>query len=369
MTRKTFKSKFTRLFFICIAFYGFMITSVSAETLRLLEWGHYIPDKIQKQIIKVAKEKYKVDLSLDIKYVKGNDGFFPALKSKSVDIITPSHNVPRDMRYRLIKHRLVLPLDLDNIPNYKNVDSGLQKAGYCTEGEKVYGIPIARGPYGLVYNTDFFKQAPTSWNIFLDPKYKGKYSIGKYQYEENIFCVALAMGYSKEDISNYKKLNNPEFQKKLAEFANNAHGMWEGEDKAEDLKGLAFATAWGSSLKDLKKAGEIWKMAEPKEGTTAWVDNLMISHTLKQKPILKKIAEELANIILSDDYQIENIVGIGITPVVSTIKDKLNPDQVKRFHLDDPNHFKNSRILWPTLNKFDRKGLKRLWDKALNQKN
>jgi spermidine/putrescine transport system substrate-binding protein len=52
-------------------------------------------------------------------------------------------------------------------------------------------------------------------------------------------------------------------------------------------------------------------------------------------------------------------------PVVSTIKDKLTPEEIERFHLDDPNHFKNNRILWPTLEKADRNGFERLWEKAM----
>lgn len=369
MKKQFSKSQFAISVLLCVAMLGFTVPSVSAETLRILEWGAYVPEKVQQQIIQIAKDKYGVDLELDIKHVNSNDDFFPALKNKTADIITPSHNVPKDERYRLIKHRLVLPLNLANIPNYKNVDAGLQKADYCSVGDVVYAVPIARGPYGLAYNTAIVKEAPESWNIFWDPKFKGKYSIGKHQYEENIFSVALAMGYSKNDISNYKKLNNPEFQKKLAEFVMNAHGMWEGIDKPEDLKGLSFATSWGDSLNGLKDAGEIWKMAEPKEGTTAWVDNLMISHTLKDKPKLKQIAEELANIVLSNDYQVTDVVGGGTTPVVSTIMDRLSPEEIKRFHMDDPTYFKNNMVLWPTLNKIDRKGLKRLWKKALKQRN
>lgn len=365
MNKKNSIARVLILAIVCVTLFGFTSSAAFAETLRVLEWGAYVPEKVQMQLIQIAKDKYGVDLKIEIKLVNSNDDFFPALKGKKVDIITPSHNVPRDERYRLIKHKLVLPMDLANIPNYKNVDVGLQKAEYCTEGGVVYGVPIARGPYGLAYNTGIVKDAPTSWNIFWDSQYSGKYSIGKYQYEENIFSVALALGYPKNDISNYKKLNTPEFQKKLAEFVKNASNMWDGIDKPEDLKGLAFATSWGDSLNGLKDLGEEWKMAEPKEGTTAWVDNLMISHTLKDKPKLKQIAEELANIVLSDDYQVEDIVRGGTTPVVSTIYDRLSPEEIKRFHMDDPEFFKNNMVLWPTLNKVDRKGLKRLWDKAL----
>ena len=113
------KKQFTILVMLCIALLGFTVPSVSAETLRILEWGFYMPESVQENIIKIAKDKYGVDLKLEIKAVNGNDDFFPALKGKTADVIAPSHNVPRDERYRLIKHKLVLPLNLDIYPIIK----------------------------------------------------------------------------------------------------------------------------------------------------------------------------------------------------------------------------------------------------------
>ncbi|MDM8525173.1 extracellular solute-binding protein [Desulfococcaceae bacterium HSG8] len=367
MKKRSFKTiHFVFLFVFVTIFPMFSVSSVFAETLKFLAWKVYVPEEYQKKFIQLVKEKHGVDLKLDIKYATTPDEFFPALRDNKADIITPSHNVPRDSRYQLIKHKLVLPLNLENIPNYKNVESSLQKAAYCTEGGAVYAVPIARGPYGLAYNTAILPEAPKSWNILWDPRFKDKYAIGKFQYEENIFSTALAMGFSRNDISNYKKLNTPKFQEKLAQLVANAHGMWEIEDKPKDLKGLSLATSWGDSLNGLKEMGEIWKMAEPVEGTTAWVDNFMISRTLKDKPKLKQIAEEWLNIVLSDEYQVYVVLrGIGTLPVITTIMDKLTPDEIARFRHDDPDHFKNNRILWPSLGKADRRGLKRLWDKAM----
>ncbi len=344
------------------------VTSVSAETLRILTWEAYTPDEFQQKFIELVKEKYDVDLELEIEYANGNSDFFPALRDNTADIITPSHNVPKDERYQLIKHRLVLPLNLENIPNYKNVDPGLQKADYCTEGDEVYAVPVARGPYGLAYNTTIVKEAPESWNILWDPQYKDRYAIGKYQYEENIFSTALAMGFAPEDIANYEKLNTPEFQGKLAQLVTNAHGMWEGVDTPEDLQGLALATSWGDALGGLQEMGEIWQMAEPKEGTTAWVDNFMIGYALEDTPKLKQIAEEWLNIVLSDEYQIYVAREIGSVPIITTIMDKLTLDEIARFHLDDPTHFKKYRIPWPTLKKANRKGFERLWNKAMDMR-
>ena len=113
-------SKNMRVMMVCVVELMLLmpcVSSVSAETLRILTWGAYTPEEFQQQFIQLVKEKYGVDLTLDIKVVNGNDEFFPALRDNTADIITPSHNVPRDERYQLIKHRLVLPLNLEHIPN------------------------------------------------------------------------------------------------------------------------------------------------------------------------------------------------------------------------------------------------------------
>ncbi|MBF0452740.1 MAG: ABC transporter substrate-binding protein [Candidatus Magnetomorum sp.] len=148
----------------------------------------------------------------------------------------------------------------------------------------------------------------------------------------------------------------------------NAHSLWIGIDKASDLKGLSLATAWGPSLLELKKMGEQWDFARPREGTTAWVDNFMISALLEKRPRLKRIAEAWLDYVLSDEYQQFVVRGIGCEPVTTTVKDSLAKDEVNALHLNDPSSFNKKYILWPTLKKMDRKGLKRLWDKALSER-
>ncbi len=226
---------------------------------------------------------------------------------------------------------------------------------------------MTRGIYGLAYNTAIVTKSPDSWNILWDPKFRGRYALGDV-YQQNVNITALAMGIAPDDISDYRKVNTPEFMKKLTYLAVNARSLWKGIDQAEDLKGLPLATSWGTYFPALKKMGEIWKFAEPKEGSTAWLDNFMISHTLEDKPELRQIAEELLNYILSDDYQTYVVRGMGCTPVTTTVRGRLTSEEIERFHLDDPTHFEKHRILWKSLGKRDRKGLKRLWDKALKQR-
>lgn len=348
------------------------ITPVAANaedvTLRMLIWEGYAPDDLQAKFTQLIKEKYGVDLKFDIKFVAMNDDFFPALRDDTTDIISPSHNVPKDKRFKLISLKLVSPLDLTKIPNYANVLPALQKADYATSDGKVYAVPLVRGPYGLAYNTAIVKEEPKSWNILWDPKYKGMYAIGKDQYEPNVSAAALAMGISSDKIWDFKTVNTPEMKKKLEELAVNAKTMWEGVDDAKTLKGLALAAVWGFSLPELKTMGETWKIAEPKEGTTGWVDNFMISSALDDSSMKKKIAYEWLNFALSDDFQVYDVRGLACAPVTTTVNAKLTAEEIKQFHLDDPSHFANNRILWPVLEKKDRNGLNKLWTAALKKR-
>jgi spermidine/putrescine-binding protein len=151
-------------------------------------------------------------------------------------------------------------------------------------------------------------------------------------------------------------------------LAANSATMWQGVDDAKTLKGLSLAVVWGFSIPTLAEQGEIWKIAEPKEGTTSWVDNFALSYTLKDKPKLREIAEAWLNFTLSDEYQLYTVRGLACAPVTANAADLFTEEEVTNLHLNDPEHFEKNRILWKILDKKDRNGLKRLWDKALQSK-
>ncbi|MCG8616487.1 MAG: extracellular solute-binding protein [Desulfobacterales bacterium] len=338
-------------------------------TLRMLVWEGYTPDELCDAFKQLMAKEHNVNLTLDIKYVASNDDFFKALRDGNTDIVAPSHNVPKDKRWHLIKNGLVLPLNLDNIPNYKNILPALQKAEYCTSNGEVFAVPHVMGPYGLAYNTTIIPTPPDSWNVFWDEKYAGKYSIGMNQYEHNVSLAALAMGLPKDKIYDIKTLmSTPGLKEKLAQLAVNAGAMWQGVDDPDTLKGKSFAAVWGFSLPQLKQMGEEWRIAEPKEGTTGWVDNFMISHTLKDKPKERQIAEAWLNFVLGDEYQVYDVRGLACSPVTTTVTHKLTPEEISMLHLDDPEHFEKNRILWEVLDQRQRNGIRMLWNKALSQR-
>ncbi|MES9968982.1 MAG: extracellular solute-binding protein [Candidatus Thiodiazotropha sp.] len=333
--------------------------------MRFLAWGGYVPQHFQEKFIKAVKEKHGIDLKMEVSAVDSTGDFFNALRYEKADVISPSHTHFKDQRYKMIQYNMLLPLNLENIPNHKNVIPGLQNLDFWTENGKVYGIPLGTGPYSLAYNSEVMED-PKSLLALWDPKYKNRYTLGREEYWANVFITALAMGYDRNEIHDYKKLNTYEFQEKLKQLAENAHHMWVGVERPKDLKGMDMALMWGVALTE-KNLAAPWQWSDAKEGMTFWIDLFSISHTLEDKPKLKQIAEEWINFVLSDEYQAHFALIQGGTPITTTVKDVLPEEAVKWYRLDDPDYFNERRILWPVLNKKNQKGLLRLWKKALRR--
>ncbi|WP_019612887.1 ABC transporter substrate-binding protein [Psychromonas ossibalaenae] len=359
-------SSHIKLLSICLCSFLLLPLAANAElTLRMLTWEGYSPDLQVKAFEKAMTDKYGEKVSMEITYISSADEYFTNLRKGKVDIIVPSHNIILDERYKLVTKKLLIPIDLKNIPNYSKIIPSLQKADYAVKGGKLYSVPLVHGPYGLAYNSEKMT-SPDSWNVLWDNQYKGKYTLSSDYSEVNIYVAALALGINKNDIANIERLSQPDVQQKLNQLIANASHMWKGVDAPEDLENNLLGAAWGFSFPELKQKGQHWAMAEPKEGTTGWVDGHSLSKTLSSKPKLKEIAEAWINYTISDGFQLDVIVhGIGSAPVNTAIKARMTAEEISAFHMDDPDYFKNNRILWPTLKVRQRNLLNQLWENAL----
>ncbi len=339
----------------------------SEDILRLLVWEGYTPKEHIQEFEKKIAQKYNRKVKLKISYALSFNDFFDPVRDKKIDLVTVSHSSIKDAQFGYIKKGLFLSPDLKNIPNHAHMIPDLKEADYNYSDGKLYGIPVANGPYGLAYNTSVFKQAPTTWKIFWDPTYKNKYVIGAHEYLYNINITALVMGYSKDIINSFDALNNNAFKKKLRQLAINSGGGWIGIDKPKDFIDMSFGMSWGDSLIPLRRMGEIWKMANPTEGTMWWIDEYLITWALADKPFLKKIAEEWINQSLSTDFQVNHLIReVGVYPVVTNITDKLTKAEQNRFQTDIASTSSTKiRILQHTYSQRDRNGLKLMWDKAM----
>lgn len=355
----------------CLLFlWLFCSTTVLAseqKSLRLLIWEGYAPQTQRDEFQRYILNKYDVDLTLEVDYINKAEDGFEALRLKKADIVSPAHNIINDKRFRMIDQGLILPIDLDNIPNYHDLNPSFKQLKHLVKNGQYYGLPFAWGPYGLVYDSMQFETPPTSWNALWELRFHNRYSVADYA-EVNIHITALALGYDTKDLSNFEKLNNPIFKHKLFELVAYKKNLWIGVDTADDLQNLALASSWGFALPELKSRGEIWRWAHPEEGVPGWIDNHVISHSLKDKPLMKRIAEEWINYTISVDFQAKVLVEtLGTHPVNQITADSASVEQKLSFFAQSFNDKEANIILMPELDRRARNGINLLWNEALKQ--
>ena len=341
--------------------------TLAAQTLRILAWDGYTPTPQLEAYKKEAKQKFGVDLKFKIAYAKQFTEFYDGLRSGKFDMVAPIYDIIKDDSYDLIAKKLIVPVDLANIPNYRSLIPTLQKPAYATEAGQVYAVAMVQGPYGLMYNKDRIA-APTSWSILWDPKYKGQYSVGNLP-NFNVVTVALSLGFTGDAVFNYESLrDDPRVLARLMELAKNSSKVWDGVDDAADLKELPLTAGYGFSIPALQKMGQHWAYARPTEGSIWWVDNWVLSAQLAAQPNLKRIAEDFINFTLSPHYQLDVFMrGTASFPVTMAVKPLATRKEVEFFHLNDPSYLGLDRPTLKSLSRRDRNGMQHLWETALSQ--
>ena len=153
---------------------GWLIFGTRQEniTLNVYNWGQYIADGSDgsMEVIKEFEARYphiKVNYSTydsnEIMYSKLSNGGI------TVDVIIPSDY----MIARMIEEDMLLPLNFDNIPNYRYIDETFKNTAY--DPENVYSVPYTWGTVGLLYNTKYVDEADvTGWELLWNEEYAGK---------------------------------------------------------------------------------------------------------------------------------------------------------------------------------------------------
>ena len=152
--------------------YGIFASRQETITLNVYNWGQYIADGSDgsMEIIAEFERRYphiKVNYSTydsnEIMYSKLSNGGI------TVDVIIPSDY----MIARMIQEDMLLPLNFDNIPNYKYIDENFKNTAYDPENK--YSVPYTWGTVGILYNTKYVDEADvTGWELLWNEKYAGR---------------------------------------------------------------------------------------------------------------------------------------------------------------------------------------------------
>jgi spermidine/putrescine-binding protein len=331
--------RWLRLLPLLLVILGVGSCSKKTPTLNLLVWEGYA----DPSFVQAFEEQNRCKISAS--YMGSSDELMAKLRGGSAgnyDVISPSSDVATS----IATAGLAAPLDLTKIPSYSQLSPQLTSLALVRAKGEVYGVPFMWGPDPIIYDTTAFAQPPDSWNILWDLKYKGKVSV--WDDVSTIYMAAQVLGYDKPDPSKLYNLSDQQLEavkKKLLELKPNVRKMWATGGELTNLfetHEIVIAMGWPLNTADLKKANFPVGETIPKEGTTGWIDHLMITAGSENKELALKFLEYMV------EAKTQKLVTdkTHYVPANPQAGQFMTPDEVKTLHLDDVESYEKRLNFW-----------------------
>ena len=309
------------------------------ETLSLLVWEGYADPSFLQPF--EQSHHCKVVAS----YMGSSDELVAKLRGGSAsnyDVISPSSDVATS----IVRAGLAAPLDLSKIPAYDQLSARLRDSPLVKVGGKAYGVPFVWGPNPLLYDTTAIPQAPDSWSILWNSKYKGKISL--WDELSSVYMAAQVLGYDKPDPSQLYNLSDEQLEavkKKLIELKPNIRKYWSTGGELTNLfqnHEVIAAMGWPLMTNDLRKLNFPIGETIPRENTTGWIDHLMITAASPRKELAQQFLEYMV------EAKTQKLVTdvTHYTPANPATSQLLTPEERKGLHLDDPDEYMKRIYFW-----------------------
>jgi putative spermidine/putrescine transport system substrate-binding protein len=203
-----------------------------------------------------------------------------------------------DASNTLIARGDVAEVNVELIPDFKDITPFLQSPAHNTVAGKHYGVSHGWGGNTLMWRTDLVNPAPTSWDVTFDPAkmepYKGK--ITAYGGSIYLADAALYLKAHSPDlgITDPYELTQPQFDAAV-NLLKTQHGFigkyWEAySDEIDNFTSGAtvVGTTWPYQTNTLKGSGVKVEAVVPTEGMTGWADTWMLASKAKHPNCMYK---------------------------------------------------------------------------------
>jgi putative spermidine/putrescine transport system substrate-binding protein len=252
----------------------------------IIAWPGYIErGETDKNYDWVTKFQTDTGCKVNVKTAGTSDEMVSLMTQGGYDLVTASG----DASLRLIRGGTVQPVDLARVTGYDTLDARLKDAPWHVVDGKHYGVPYQWGPNVLIYNTNVFKVAPTSWSVVFEPqKYPdGKASKGRVQaYDGPIYIAdaALYLMSKKPDlgIKDPYELDEKQYNAAL-DLLRAQHPLiqryWHDANvQVQDFtnEGIVASGTWPFQVNTLVANKQPVASTVPAEGATGWADTTML---------------------------------------------------------------------------------------------
>lgn len=294
----------TMVFVLAITVVVSGCSSNDVVTLNVLNWGDYIDEELI--------ERFEEETGIDINYtfMANNEEMIVQLESPDCiyDLCFPSDYIIE----KLIANNMLHELNMDNIPNIKNIDERFMDLSFDPDNK--YSVPYMWGTVGILYNTKMVDDPVDSWDILWDEKYSQQILMYDSM-RDSIGVALLKLGYdiNTRDEAHIEAAKNALMEQKSLVRA------YLGDIIKETMinNGGALAVVYSGDAMACMLENEDLAYAVPKEGSNLWFDNIIIPKTSKHA----KEAEEFINFLCQADVAKQNTEYIGYsTPVKAALE-------------------------------------------------
>lgn len=254
--------------------------------LDIVAWPGYVESgKSDKAYDWVTDFEKSTSCKVNVKTAASSDEMVTLMNQGGFDLVTASG----DASLRLVAGKKVQPINVDLIPNWKDVDPRLQAAPWNTVDGVHYGTPYQWGPNTLAYNTNVFKEAPKSWSVVFEEQNlpDGKSNKGRVQAYVGAIAIADAALYlmakkPELGIKNPYELNKDQYAAAIALVTSQRAlvGRYWGDAavQVDDFKneGVVASSSWPYQVNLLQADKKPIASTIPVEGATGWSDTTMM---------------------------------------------------------------------------------------------
>ncbi len=323
-------------------------------SINVYNWGEYISLGADEGTLNVNAEFTKLTgIKVNYTTFAANEDMYSKLKNggASYDVVIPSDY----MISKMINEDMLLPVDMENIPNFKYIMDNFKNPAY--DPENLYSVPYTWGTVGIIYNTTQIDLPPDEidWDILWSEDYADQ--ILMFDNPRDAFAIAEIMeGFSintenpDELTLAAKRLNE---QKKVVQ----AYVMDEIFDK------MAAGDAWiapyyaGDALTILEENEDL-AFVVPDSGTNLFVDAMCIPVGAKQK----EAAEMYINFMCEPDIAYANIDYICYSTPHSAAFDMLDEEvQTDPVSYPDSDYIAENTTVFVNLSDEANRQMQTLW--------
>jgi putative spermidine/putrescine transport system substrate-binding protein len=254
--------------------------------LSIIAWPGYIErGETDKSYDWVTQFEKDTGCKVAVKTANTSDEMVALMNQGGFDLVTASG----DASLRLVYGKKVQPINTDLIPSWKNLDPRIKDAPWFTVDGQHYGTPYQFGANFLMYSTEVFKAAPTTWGVVFEEQTfpDGKPNKGRVQaYDGPIYIADAAMYLVRKrpelGIQDPYELSEKQYAEVVALLRKQkplVHRYWHDVTvQMSDFKneGVVASSAWGYQANALKGEGKPIAVTIPAEGATGWADTTML---------------------------------------------------------------------------------------------